>query len=231
MDFQIISKKMPKDDLLVSIKRIQYTKPLGIPSRLWLKGRSLGSTVIGVNRGGAVTSSTVLGPFLPGSHFSRTAPRRRLDWQNLAPQILEVNSETNKLVVSNRKAVVEQQCRLVLRRLGVGMVKALKPYSAFVVGGIGTFAHFANLVRSYRRPRKGLGGMKVKCMIIDHDKVNGRIVVDQDARTGTVTCSKDPDAVPAKAEVTAGVIRIWKPRQAREVAARDIVLGLERFAR
>jgi small subunit ribosomal protein S1 len=72
-------------------------------------------------------------------------------------------------------------------------------------------------------------GMKVKCMIIDHDKVNGRIALSTktlEPEPGDML--KDPDAVFAKAEVTAAAYhaRMEAERQAREVAARDIVLGL-----
>jgi small subunit ribosomal protein S1 len=71
--------------------------------------------------------------------------------------------------------------------------------------------------------------MKVKCMIIDHDKVNGRIALSTktlEPEPGDML--KDPDAVFAKAEVTAAAYhaRMEAERQAREVAARDIVLGL-----
>jgi small subunit ribosomal protein S1 len=66
-------------------------------------------------------------------------------------KFLEVNSETNKLVVSNRKAVVEQQMADVSRGdLLSGMVKALKPYGAFVeVGGMSGLLHISQI--SYDR--------------------------------------------------------------------------------
>jgi small subunit ribosomal protein S1 len=66
-------------------------------------------------------------------------------------KFLEVNSGTNKLVVSNRKAVVEQQMADVSRGdLLSGMVKALKPYGAFVeVGGMSGLLHISQI--SYDR--------------------------------------------------------------------------------
>jgi small subunit ribosomal protein S1 len=82
---------------------------------------------------------------LPGSHLW-TAPRRRLDWQNLAPQIRKSTAKPISFVVSNRKAVVEQQ----MADLSCGDLVSVwsrrsSLYGAFVVGGM-SFAHFANLV-------------------------------------------------------------------------------------
>ena len=45
----------------------------------------------------------------------------------------QVNAETNKLVVSNRRAVMEQEMKELSRGDVVeGYVKAIKPYGAFV---------------------------------------------------------------------------------------------------
>merc|ERR1712194_48765 len=72
-------------------------------------------------------------------------------------------------------------------------------------------------------------GMQVKCMIIDHDKVNGRIALSTktlEPEPGDMM--KDPAAVFAMAEQTAEKYhqRMEAERKAREEAARDIVLGL-----
>ena len=72
-------------------------------------------------------------------------------------------------------------------------------------------------------------GMAVKCMIIDHDKVNGRIALSTktlEPEPGDML--KDPGMVFEKAEDTAAAYhaRMEKERQAREEAARDIVMGL-----
>jgi small subunit ribosomal protein S1 len=46
---------------------------------------------------------------------------------------VQVNAETNKLVVSNRRAVLEQEMKELSRGDVVeGYVKAIKPYGAFV---------------------------------------------------------------------------------------------------
>jgi small subunit ribosomal protein S1 len=113
-----------------------------------------------------------------------------------------------------------------------GVVKALKPYGAFIeVGGMSGLLHISQI--SYDRiedMEKVLQpGMAVKCMIIDHDKVNGRIALSTktlEPEPGDML--KDPAMVFEKAEATAAAYhaRMETERQAREKAARDIVMGL-----
>merc|ERR1712176_29145 len=72
-------------------------------------------------------------------------------------------------------------------------------------------------------------GMQVKCMIIDHDKVNGRIALSTktlEPEPGDML--KNSQAVFDMAEETAKKYheRMEQERKAREEAARDIVLGL-----
>ena len=72
-------------------------------------------------------------------------------------------------------------------------------------------------------------GMQIKCMIIDHDKLNGRIALATktlEYEPGAIL--KDPQAVFDQAEETAEkyLAKMEQEKQAREAAARDIVLGL-----
>mmetsp|Transcript_16675 Transcript_16675/g.40641 ORF Transcript_16675/g.40641 Transcript_16675/m.40641 type:complete len:156 (+) Transcript_16675:836-1303(+) len=113
-----------------------------------------------------------------------------------------------------------------------GLVKALKPYGAFIeVGGMSGLLHISQI--SFKRiedlEKVLQPGMQVKCMIIDHDKVNGRIALS------TKTLEKepgdmltDPQTVFDNAEETAQEYhrKMEEERQAREKTARDIVLGL-----
>merc|ERR1712241_1323466 len=134
---------------------------------------------------------------------------------------------------SNRRAVVDQQMSSLSRGDVIeGQVKALKPYGAFVeVGGMSGLLHISQI--SYDRiedlERVLQPGMSVKCMIIDHDKVNGRIALS----TKTLEPSpgdmlRDSAKVFEMAEESAEKYhtKMEEERKARESAARDIVLGL-----
>lgn len=233
IQFQIISDEDENGQLLVSIRRIQYRAAWDTVQELQEKDAVLQAEVIGVNRGGAICLVSGLRAFLPGSHLAGQLPTEDLIGQSLDLKFLEVNQENNKLVVSNRKAVVEQQMADLSRGdLVSGIVKALKPYGAFVeVGGMSGLLHISQI--SYDRiedlEKVMQPGMPVKCMIIDHDKVNGRIALSTktlEPEPGDML--KDPDMVFEKAEETAAKYheRMEAERKAREEAARDIVLGL-----
>lgn len=233
MQFQIISDEDENGQLLVSIKRIQYKAAWDAVKELAEADAVIEAEVIAVNRGGAICLVQGLRAFLPGSHLAGQLPDESLVGVTLPLKFLEVNDVTNKLVVSNRKAVVEQQMADLSRGdLVSGVVKALKPYGAFVeVGGMSGLLHISQI--SFDRiddlEKVLQPGMAVKCMIIDHDKVNGRIALSTktlEAEPGDML--RDAASVFANAESTAAAYhaRMQVERQAREEAARDIVLGL-----
>lgn len=233
LDFQIISEEDENGQLLVSLRRIQYRAAWDKVLELQASDAIMEAEVVGVNRGGAICLVEGLRAFLPGSHLAGQLPTEDLVGQSLKLKFLEVNQENNKLVVSNRKAVVEQQMADLSRGdLVNGLVRALKPYGAFVeVGGMSGLLHISQI--SYDRiedlEKVLQPGMQVKCMIIDHDKVNGRIALStKTLEPNPGDMLRDPAMVFEKAEETAEKYhsQMEKERKAREEAARDIVLGL-----
>jgi len=233
LNFQIISEEDENGQLLVSIRRIQYRTAWDNVASMQESDETFEAEVVAVNRGGAICLVEGLRAFLPGSHLSGMMATEDMIGSRLSLKFLEVNQEAGKLVVSNRKALVEQQMSDLSRGdIVQGMVKALKPYGAFVeVGGMSGLLHISQI--SYDRiedlEKVLQPGMQVKCMIIDHDKVNGRIALSTktlEPEPGDML--KDPSTVFEKAEETAQKYheRMEAERKAREEAARDIVLGL-----
>lgn len=233
LQFQIISDEDENGQLLVSIKRLEYKRAWEKVTAMAEADEVLDAPVIAVNRGGAICLVEGLRAFLPGSHLTGQLPDENLIGQTLPLKFLEVKQENNKLVVSNRKAVVEQQMADLSRGDVVqGLVKALKPYGAFVeVGGMSGLLHISQISHDRIEDLEAVlqPGMQIKCMIIDHDKLNGRIALATktlEYEPGAIL--KNPDAVFEKAEETAEkyLAKMEEEKQAREAAARDIVLGL-----
>merc|ERR1712071_224079 len=233
MDFQIISEEDENGQLLVSVRRIQYRQAWEKVTAQQTADDVFEAQVIAVNRGGAICLVEGLRAFLPGSHLTGQLPTEDIIGQTLPLKFLEVNQEANKLVVSNRKAVVEEQMADLSRGDIIdGIVKALKPYGAFVeVGGMSGLLHISQI--SYDRidnlEKLFQPGDKVKCMIIDHDKLNGRIALSTktlEPEPGDML--KDSARVFELAEETAAKYheRMEAERKARAEAAKDIVLGL-----
>ena len=233
LEFQIISEEDENGQLMVSVRRIQYRQAWEKVIAQQTEDEVFEAEVVAVNRGGAICLVQGLRAFLPGSHLTGQLPTDELVGQTLPLKFLEVNQEDNKLVVSNRRAVVEQQMSDLSRGdIIPGIVKALKPYGAFVeVGGMSGLLHISQI--SYDRiedlEKVLQPGQAVKCMIIDHDKVNGRIALSTktlEPEPGDML--RDSAKVFEMAEQTAKKYheRMEAERKAREEAAKDIVMGL-----
>lgn len=232
-NFQIISEEDENGQLLVSIRRIQYREAWEKIVAKQETDEAFEAECISVNRGGAIFLVEGLRAFLPGSHLTGRLPDEDLIGQTLPLKFLEVNQEDNKLVVSNRRAVVEAQMEDLSRGDIIdGIVKALKPYGAFVeVGGMSGLLHISQISMDRINDLEAVlqPGQKIKCMIIDHDKVNGRIALSTktlEPEPGDMI--RDPERVYDLAEETAAMYleKQEAERKKREASAKDIVLGL-----
>jgi len=232
-NFQIISEEDENGQLLVSIRRIQYREAWEKIVAKQETDEVFEAKCVSVNRGGAIFLVEGLRAFLPGSHLTGRLPDEDLIDQTLPLKFLEVNQEENKLVVSNRRAVVEAQMEDLSRGDVIdGIVKALKPYGAFVeVGGMSGLLHISQISMDRINDLEAVlqPGQKIKCMIIDHDKVNGRIALSTktlEPEPGDMI--RDPERVYDLAEETAAMYleKQEAERKKREASAKDIVLGL-----
>jgi small subunit ribosomal protein S1 len=233
LDFEIITEEDENGQLLVSVKRMEYKKAWESVTKLAAEDAVLDVNVVAINRGGAICMLEGLRAFLPGSHLSGQLPDEDLLGKTLKVKFLEVNPETGKLVVSNRKAVVEASMADFARGdLVSGIVRATKPYGAFVeVGGVSCLLHISQIssdritdIEKVLQP-----GMQIKAMIIDYDKVNGRIALNTKyLETEAGMMLKNPQMVFDEAEETAKAYhkKMEEERARTQDMARDIVLDL-----
>jgi small subunit ribosomal protein S1 len=232
-EFEIISEEDENGQLLVSIRRIQYRQAWEKVIEIQSSDEVFEAECVSINRGGAICLVEGLRAFLPGSHLTGRLPDEDLIGQKVPLKFLEVNQEENKLVVSNRRAVVEEQMADLSRGDVIeGIVKALKPYGAFVeVGGMSGLLHISQISMDRITDLEAVlqPGQRLKCMIIDHDKQNGRIALSTktlEPEPGDMI--KDPERVYEMAEETARIYHEKQEveRRKREESAKDIVLGL-----
>lgn len=189
--------------------------------------------VIEVNRGGAVCSAFGLKAFLPGSHYLGV-PDESIIGNTVQVKFLDINEEEGKLVISQRRALMENQNTDLNRGEVVsGTITGLRQYGAFLEldGGVAGLLHISQISYDRIDNLESLFkiGQRCKVMILEHDKSNGRVALS----TKTLEPSpgdilKDMQSVFDNAEETAKKYheRMDAERQAREAAAKDIVAGL-----
>ena len=188
--------------------------------------------VVEVNRGGAVVTTHGLKAFLPGSHYLGV-PDESIIGSTLNVKFLDVNEEEGKLVVSQRRALMENQAELTRGEVVSGTITGLRQYGAFLEldGGVAGLLHISQISYDRIDNLESLFtiGQRCKVMILEHDKANGRVALS----TKTLEPSpgdmlKDMSSVFDNAEETAKKYhaRMEAERQAREAAAKDIVAGL-----
>jgi len=235
VEFNIVSFEDENGQLRLSRRRILTDEAWGTAEAAMTEDKVVEAIIMSVNRGGALVTVNGLRGFLPGSHYlPGQNPPESMVGQPLEVKFLDVDRENNRLVVSHRKAVVDQTIKqLSVGSVLPGTVTAVKPYGVFIdLGGMSGLLHISQISCDHIGNLESVlpMGMKIKCMVISQDKGKGRVALSTktlEAEPGDML--KNPDKVFEEAEATAAKYqeRLEAERKAREEAAKDVIFGLE----
>jgi small subunit ribosomal protein S1 len=139
-------------------------------------------TISGTNKGGVTADVSGLRAFIPRSHLARRVEDLdTLMGQTINVAFLEVNPETNKLLLSERVAArASAMGHLTKGELIEGTIASLKPFGAFVdFGGASGLLHIKQISKSYI---SALGdvfkvGDPIKAVVLNIDDERGRIAL------------------------------------------------------
>ncbi len=133
----------------------------------------------GFNRGGLTCDVDGLRGFIPRSQLENGQDYQSLVSKNLKVAFLEVNPETRKLVLSEKKALlVSKFADLKLGQLIEGEVLAIKPYGFFIdLGGASGLLHQSSITNGSIRNLREIfvEGEVIKALITEIDLERGRI--------------------------------------------------------
>ncbi len=136
-------------------------------------------TINGFNRGGLTCDVDGLRGFIPRSQLENGQDYQSLVTKNIKVAFLEVNPETRKLVLSEKKALlVSKFADLKLGQLIEGEVLAIKPYGFFVdLGGASGLLHQSSITNGSIRNLREIfvEGEVIKALITEIDLERGRI--------------------------------------------------------
>ena len=145
-------------------------------------GKVVQVKVTGFNRGGVTCDLEGLRGFIPRSQLNEGENHETLVGKTLAVAFLEVNIETHKLVLSEKRAASAARfTELEIGQLVEGQVVSLKPYGFFIdLGGVSGLLHHSCVTGGALRDLREAfePGERIKALIPDLDPGRGRIALN-----------------------------------------------------
>jgi len=234
-EFQIIRSENADGELMLSIRRIEYSRAWARVAQLAAEDVTISGTVASVNRGGGLVTVEGLRAFLPGSHISvRREQQEDLVGMELPLKLIQVDPAEKKLVVSHRlAAAASRMTTLETGSVVTGTVRSVKPYGAFVdIGGVSGLLHISQISHDHVKDIEAVltPGMEVKAFVMNQEKDKGRISLSTkvlEAEPGDMMT--DAAAVFAGADDAAAAYhaRVEEERVAASSVADDIVSSLD----
>ena len=143
------------------------------------EGKAVKVLINGFNRGGVTCDLEGLRGFIPRSQLNDGENHESLVGKTLGVAFLEVNPETRKLVLSEKRAAITARfSELEIGQLVEGQVVAIKPYGFFVdIGGVSGLLHHSMVTNAtFRSLREVFNqGDSVKALVTELDPGRGRI--------------------------------------------------------
>ncbi|WP_320676468.1 S1 RNA-binding domain-containing protein [Prochlorococcus sp. MIT 1300] len=143
------------------------------------KGQVVQVKINGFNRGGVTCDLEGLRGFIPRSQLEHGEEHESLVGKSLGVAFLEVNPDTRKLVLSEKRATIAARfAQLEIGQLVEGKVVAIKPYGFFVdLGGVSGLLHQSVITNGSLRSLREVftHGDQVKALITELDPGRGRI--------------------------------------------------------
>ncbi|MFM7314867.1 MAG: S1 RNA-binding domain-containing protein [Cyanobium sp.] len=146
------------------------------------EGKVVQVKVTGFNRGGVTCDLEGLRAFIPRSQLNEGENHESLVGRTLGAAFLEVNADTRKLVLSEKRAATAQRfTELEVGQLVEGQVAAVKPYGLFIdLGGVSGLLHHSSISGAVLRDLRDVfqPGERIRALITDLDPGRGRIALN-----------------------------------------------------
>lgn len=145
-------------------------------------GKVVQVKINGFNRGGVTCDLEGLRGFIPRSQLNEGENHEALVGRTLGAAFLEVNADTRKLVLSEKKAATASRfAELEVGQLVEGRIVSVKPYGFFVdLGGVSGLLHQSSISGGALRELREVfdQGDVVRALITDLDPGRGRIALN-----------------------------------------------------
>ena len=176
----LVTREQNADGMVtISCRALELRKSWDKVKQLEKDGKVVQVIISGFNRGGVTCDLEGLRGFIPRSQLQEGENHQELVGKTVGVAFLEVNSETRKLVLSEKRAAVAARFQdLEVGQLVEGQVAAVKPYGLFIdLGGISGLLHQSAITNGSLRSIREVfdEGERVQALITELDPGRGRI--------------------------------------------------------
>ena len=176
----LVTREQNADGMVtISCRALELRKSWDKVKQLEKDGKVVQVIISGFNRGGVTCDLEGLRGFIPRSQLQQGENHQELVGKTVGVAFLEVNSETRKLVLSEKRAAVAARFQdLEVGQLVEGLVAAVKPYGLFIdLGGISGLLHQSAITNGSLRSIREVfdEGERVQALITELDPGRGRI--------------------------------------------------------
>jgi small subunit ribosomal protein S1 len=181
MEFLIIRDQDAEGQVTLSRKQLEIQQIWGKLLQMQENSQTVQVRVTGVNKGGVTVDILSLRGFIPRSHLAERDNLEALKGQSLTAGFLEVNRNTNKLILSQRLATRSSNFSLLeLGQLVEGKITGIKPFGVFVeLNGVSALLHIKQVSQKFIESLDKVFqiGQPIKAVIIDLDEGKGRVAL------------------------------------------------------
>ena len=176
----LVTREQNADGMVtVSCRALALRQAWDKVRQLEKEGKVVQVKITGFNRGGCTCDLEGLRGFIPRSQLNEGENHEALVGKTVGVAFLEVNPDTRKLVLSEKKAATAAFfADLEVGQLVSGLVTSVKPYGFFVdLGGVSGLLHHSCITGGTMRELREIfdSGDTVQALITELDPGRGRI--------------------------------------------------------
>ena len=179
MEVLVIKEQNADGMVTISARALILRKSWEKVCEISKKGELIQVLINGFNRGGLTCDVDGLRGFIPRSQLEDGTDYQSLVGKTIKVAFLEVNPESRKLVLSEKKAaLISKFSELKLGELIEGKILVVKPYGFFVdIGGASGLLHQSSVTNGTIRNLKEIfvEGELIKALLTEIDLDKGRI--------------------------------------------------------
>lgn len=181
LEFLIIKEQNAEGQVTISRRQLEVKQVWERLVEMQESSKSVDVLVMNANKGGVTVNILGLKGFIPRSHLLERNNLEALRGQKLTVSFLEVNRNTNKLVLSQRLAKSSAGFSLLeIGQLIEGKITGIKPFGVFVdINGVSALLHIKQISQKFIENLAQVfqADQTIKALIIDIDEGKGRVAL------------------------------------------------------